>query len=873
MLPLTKAWERLISSVNNLPHLWLCLLAAAGISLWPGASPVQASGTGATMTLSLSPSTITADGTSTTMATVTVEDSTMTGVSGDTVNLSSTDGGEKISPNPATDNGTGSYSATITSSTTPGTATITATDTTSSVSPATATLTQTADTPATVTVALNPTSIIANGTATTTATATVKDADGNLLSNESNVEFASSDTADKVSTTTNAGDGTYTATITSSTTAGSPTITATDGSVSGTATLTETADTPATVTVALNPTSIIANGIATTTATATVKDADGNLLSNESNVKFASSDTGDKVSTTTNAGSGTYTATITSSTTVGTPTISATDGTVSGTATLTQTTDPPATVTVALNPTSIIANGTATTTATATVKDAGGNLLPSSTVTFSSSDTGDKVSTTTNAGSGTYTATITSSTTVGTPTITATDGTVSGTATLTQTVGSAASVTVAVSPAVILANGVSTATATATVKDAQGHLLTGQAVGFKSTDPGQFFGQVSDNGNGTYSVQVRSSTTVGSATITATDSSVSPSVAGEGPLVQAAGPSTTSLVASSSALVTNETVTLFATVNPGPGSPAGTITFDDGGVPIANCVASPITPANPGATCQTSFAASTSPERLTAVFVPNSSSTAPGSTGATTITVTPDSTSVSLNVSTTVDVGQSTTYTATVAPPASRSGPVEPSGSVEFFDNGSPIASCLDQALVQLSATCTLTYGAIGTHSITARYGGDPNFTGSTAPAQPVSVQLAAVHVVGLISATMQWTFDYTPTSTKVAVLLVNWVSSDATVLVKCHGRGCPFATHTIRVAKPKRCGTKGKPKCPIGGSINLAAPFRKDPLHPRATVVVMIRRPGWVGKYYKFTIRAANNPVVQISCLAPGGTRPGVGC
>ena len=258
----------------------------------------------------------------------------------------------------------------------------------------------------------------------------------------------------------------------------------------------------------------------------------------------------------------------------------------------------------------------------------------------------------------------------------------SGTATLTQTVGPAATVKVAVSPAVIIANGTSTATATATVEDAQGHLLTAQSVSFKSTDSGQFFGQVSDNGNGTYSVQVRSSTTVGSATITATDSSVSPAVSGQGTLGQAAGPSTTSLVASSSALVTNQSVTLFATVNGGSGSPSGAITFSDGGVPIANCVAEPITPSNPAATCQTSFAASTSPEQLTAVFIPNSASTAPGSTGAITVTVTPDSTSVSLKVSTTVNVGQSTTYTATVAPPASRSGPVEPSGSVEFFDQG-----------------------------------------------------------------------------------------------------------------------------------------------------------------------------------------------
>ena len=690
--------------------LLLCLLAGT-ISLWLLAGTAQAAGTA--ISVSLSATSIIANGTSTATATATVTDGT-----GDAVVISSSDMGENVSG--TTDNLDGTYTATITSSTTVGTATITATDNTSMLS-ATTTLTQTAGPAATVTVALNPTSIAANGASTTTATATVKDAEGHLLPSES-VGFTSSDTADKVSTTTNAGGGTYTAVITSSTTVGTPTITATDGTASGAATLTQTAGPAATVTVALSPTSVIANGTSTTTATATVKDAEGRLLPSET-VAFTPSDTADKVSATTNAGGGTYTATITSSTTVGTPTITATDGTASGAATLTQTAGPAATVTVTLSPTSVIANGTSTTTATATVKDAEGHLLPSETVAFASSDTGDKASTTTNAGSGTYTATITSSTTVGTPTITATDGTVSGTATLTQTVGLAATVNVVVSPAVILADGISTATATATVEDAQGHPLPAQSVSFKSTDPGQFFGQVSDNSNDTYSVQVRGSTKVGSATITATDSSVSPAVSGQGTLGQAAGPSSTSLVASASALVTNQNVTLFATVNGGPGSPSGSITFSVGGVPIAGCVAEPITPSNPAATCQTSFAASTSPERLTAAFIPNSASTAPGSTGATTLTVTPDSTSVSLDVSTTVDVAQGTTYTATVAPPASRSGPVEPSGSVEFLDNGMPIPSCLNQALVNASATCTLTYNAVGTHSITARYGGDSNFT------------------------------------------------------------------------------------------------------------------------------------------------------
>ncbi|MGO9821610.1 MAG: invasin domain 3-containing protein [Solirubrobacteraceae bacterium] len=760
-----------MSSVYKRAGLWLCLLAAAGITLWLFARPAQASGTGTTISVLLSQSSIAADGTSTTTDTATVDDSNG-GVAGDTVKFTSRDGGETISG--TTDNNNGTYTATIRSSTTVGTATITATDSTSMPS-------------------------------------------------------------------------------------GAP--------LTATASLTQTAGPAATVTVALSPNSIVANGTATTTATATVEDAQGHVLSGE-NVSWSSSDAGNKFSA-----QNASTTTITSSTTVGTPTITATDGSASGNATLTQTAGPAATVTVALNPTSIIANGTTTTTATATVKDAQGHLLPTETVTFTSSDTGDKFSATTNAGSGTYTATITSSTTVGTPTITATDGTVSGTATLTQTAGSAATVQVAASPAVILANGTSTATVTATVEDAQGHLLTGQSVSFKSTDSGEFFGQVSDNGNGTYTVQVRSSTTVGSATITATDSTASPAISGQGTLGQAAGPSTTSLVASSSTLVTNQSLTLFATVNGGPGAPSGGITFNDGGVPIANCVTEPITPSNPGATCQTSFAAATSPEQLTAVFIPNSKSTAPGSSGAITVTVTPDSTSVSLQASTTVNLGQSTTFTATVAPPASRSGPVEPSGSVEFFDAGKPIPSCLNQALVSLSATCTLTYSALGTHSITALYGGDSNFTGSTTQAQPVAVVPDPVPVLGRINSTMQWTFAYARSYTKVVALSINWVSSAATVSLKCHGRGCPFVTRTRTVAKPKQCGKKGKPKCPTGGSINLAAPFEKDPLHPRGTIVVMIRRSGWVGKYYKFTIRAGNQPIIQISCLAPGHTTPGVGC
>ena len=78
------------------------------------------------VTVSLSPSTVAADGTSTSLATATVTGSDGTPMTGQTVAFTSTDPGQTIGP--VTDKGNGSYTSTITASTTPGQATITATD-------------------------------------------------------------------------------------------------------------------------------------------------------------------------------------------------------------------------------------------------------------------------------------------------------------------------------------------------------------------------------------------------------------------------------------------------------------------------------------------------------------------------------------------------------------------------------------------------------------------------------------------------------------------------------------------------------------------------------------------------------------------------
>ncbi len=529
------------------------------------ATLTQTAGPATSVTVALNPTSIGANGTSTSAATATVKDANGNLVKGDTVAFASTDAGEHIGT--TTNNGNGTYTATITSSTTVGTPTITAKDT--SVTPnvsGTATLTQTAGTVASLSVALNPTSILANGTSTSVATITARDAANNPVAGDL-IMVTSSDPGEHVSGVTDNNNGTYTATITSSTTVGAPTITASDGINSGHATLTQTAGPATSVTVALNPTSIVANGTSTSTATATVKDAQGHLLTGET-IVFSSSDAGEQVSSTTNHNDGTYSATITSSTTVAPATITAKDTSVtpnvSGTATLTQTSPGSATVTVALNPTSIVANGTSTTTATATVKFAHGTKLKGETVAFTSSDAGEHVSSTTNHGDGTYSVTITSSTTVGTPTITATDTSqapnVSGTATLTQTAGPATTVTVALNPTSIVANGTSTSTATATVKDAAGNLVKGDTVAITSSDAGEHIGTVTNNGNGTYSATVTSSTTAGTATITAKDTSVTPNVSGTATLTQAAGPATTVTVAlNPTSIVANGTSTSAAT--------------------------------------------------------------------------------------------------------------------------------------------------------------------------------------------------------------------------------------------------------------------------------------------------------------------------
>jgi invasin-like protein len=194
-----------------------------------------------------------------------------------------------------------------------------------------------------------------------------------------------------------------------------------------------------TITVTLSPSTIVADGVSTSTVTASLQ-FDGLLAPLPGRgVTFSSSDSGIRFGPTMQSFSGTYTAVLTSSTVAGTPTITATarmgGQTVSGQATLTQTPGAARQMTLSLAPPSIPADGRTYTTATATVADAHGNPVSTDTVVFSSSNRHQEILPVANDGTGRYSALIVSSTRAGPVVIQATDTTagLSAQAELTQT--------------------------------------------------------------------------------------------------------------------------------------------------------------------------------------------------------------------------------------------------------------------------------------------------------------------------------------------------------------------------------------------------------------------------------------------------------
>ncbi|MGB6688124.1 MAG: Ig-like domain repeat protein [Terracidiphilus sp.] len=221
-----------------------------------------------------------------------------------------------------------------------------------------------------------------------------------------------------------------------------------------------------------------------------------------------------------------------------------------------------------------------------------------------------------------------------------------------------------------------------------------------------------------------------------------------GAVTETVAPVTTTTTISSSDLssTVNESVTFTSITKPFTGTPVGltgSVTFTDNGNPAdctvafdastgtATCAVSTLT-LGPHSIVATYNADGSDTSYKTSVSTPNPLAQAVGK-GSTTVGITSSQNPSAIN--------QSVIFTATVTP--SPTGTTALSGSVSFADTPpggtqATIANCGSMALSNVGgkfeATCTTSTLILGTHTITATYGSDPNFTGNTITLSPSQV-------------------------------------------------------------------------------------------------------------------------------------------
>ncbi|MDA8064832.1 MAG: Ig-like domain-containing protein, partial [Thermaerobacter sp.] len=376
--------------------------------------------------------------------------------------------------------------------------------------------------PAVVQAQAVPSEVPADGRSTATVTATVLDAAGipipgaavSFRTTLGALEQSEMQVTDAAGQATNA---VFSAAV------GTTTVTVTAGGISANVQVTFGPLVAATVQVFADPSEVPADGQSTATVTVQVLDS-AHFPAAAVPVTFHTDlgGLGLPVTLQTNA-VGQVSETVYSSA-VGTATVTATAGTVTGSAQVNFYSLVPAGVQMQASLDNVPADGQSTTTVAAWVYDAAGYPVPGAAVTFATSLGGLGQATTlkTNA-EGQVTNTVYSST-VGTAVVTATAGAVSGSTQITFSPPVPATVQVSASAVKVPADGQSTVTVEATVKDAAGFPVPGVPVTFQ-TSLGVLEQPVTllTNAGGRVSETVYSSA-VGTATVTATAGSASGSV-------------------------------------------------------------------------------------------------------------------------------------------------------------------------------------------------------------------------------------------------------------------------------------------------------------------------------------------------------------
>ncbi len=185
-------------------------------------------------------------------------------------------------------------------------------------------------------------------------------------------------------------------------------------------------------------------------------------------------------------------------------------------------------------------------------------------------------------------------------------------------------------------------------------------------------------------------------------------------------PTLTVLASSANPVTFGQPVTFTTTVSPktGSGTPTATVAFFDGSTQIGTGAL--------GANAQGTFSTSSLSAGTHSITAKYSGDTnfAASISQAVSQTIQQAATSTALTASaTTVTAGQQVTFTAAVSSAVS----ITPTGVVAFFDGSTQIGTGALGANVQ--GTFSTSSLSAGTHSITAKYSGDTNFTGSTSTA------------------------------------------------------------------------------------------------------------------------------------------------
>jgi hypothetical protein len=220
----------------------------------------------------------------------------------------------------------------------------------------------------------------------------------------------------------------------------------------------------------------------------------------------------------------------------------------------------------------------------------------------------------------------------------------------------------------------------------------------------------------------------------------------ENRMLLSAAATTTAMAASSDPILLGQIIALSATVASAGGSPAGTVTFEDGSTLIGTAAIDPTTHTAVGFTNSLTLGT----HNLTAIY--NATSSFSGSTSAAVVeTVDPTSdvnpaddattTTTLVASSNPIELGQVVALTATVTGASGF-----PTGTVSFFDGSALIGTVNINTKNQQAIGFTNTLTA-GTHNITAVFDGATGFATSTSSAVSLVVNNDVITTTAMVAS------------------------------------------------------------------------------------------------------------------------------